>query len=63
MWVARDKNGKLNLFVEEPPVRYNENGCWLCEAYDMFGVHEIDSNLFPDLMWEDDAIEVELKEK
>ena len=29
----------------------------------MFGVHEIDSNLFPGLMWEDDAIKVELKEK
>lgn len=60
MWVARDKNGTLTLWVNEYPKR--EYGIWIALnkfGYEDWGVN-IDKNLFPNLTWEDEPIEIEL---
>lgn len=60
MWVTRDKNGLLTLWVNEYPKR--KHGIWIVleeDNYEYWGV-PIDKNLFPNLTWEDEPIEVEL---
>jgi hypothetical protein len=63
MWVARDKDGRLGI-TEEKPSRYTVDAAdgpvfWSSDDTGMF----INPNLFPDLKWEDDPIEVELVKK
>lgn len=61
MWIARDKNGDLNLFTHRP-LRFN--GEWLISDIDL--IHNgakympIDNRLFPNLKWKDEPIEVDL---
>ena len=53
LWIARDKNGATYLFVSKP---YRDkmfdiwNGSEFCK---------INKNLFPDLTWDDEPLEVE----
>ena len=55
-WVARDKNGELNLFEVKP--RRDENfGYWWDRDYQS---SPIDENAFPELTWENEPKEVEL---
>ena len=52
-WVAREDDGWLFLGKEKPRRQYH---AWLgAEEY-----FELDTNLFPELTWEDEPIEVEL---
>lgn len=72
MWVARNKNGDLVLFslhtykkeYQKPPVRDYRYGIW-CVPFQtlnsMIDEMYIDPLLFPNLRWEDEPIEVELK--
>ena len=54
--VARDGNGKLYLYNEKP--KYYNN----LEAWFVGGIcSKLDNNFFPDLTWEDEPIEVELR--
>lgn len=67
MWVARDKNGRLNLF-EGCPSKNEKTGIW--EYYTIFSDCSrpswehwfsskiIDRTLFPDLKWEDEPMQV-----
>ena len=54
LWIARDKNGATYLFVSKP---YRDkmfdiwNGSEFCK---------INKNLFPDITWDDEPLEVEL---
>ena len=55
MWVARDENGRLYIWIVNP-IRHKD--CWwLPEQY---GTHissyyvKIDSSLFPEVTWETD---------
>lgn len=59
MWIARDKNGNLNLF-QTKPIRM----CGYKWEEDVIYKHsiEIDNNLFPNLTWDDEPIEVDLIE-
>lgn len=57
MYVARDKNKDLNLFIEKP--KRNNNGYWLSPLCKV----SLDYTLFPGLRWEDEPIEVVLKPK
>ena len=64
MWIARDKDGELTLFSNKPH-RCTDAG-WNNESWDVVSMDEftdtmiLDSNMFPDLTWEDEPIEVEL---
>lgn len=62
-FVARDKDGKLWLYLNKP-IRCNENiwapckqGCSLCigEVFKNIGLNEAD---YKDLKWEDEPVEV-----
>jgi hypothetical protein len=53
-WVAREDKGRLLLFGEKP--LRNGNYGWKSSSFCI----ELNSNLYPDLMWIDDPIEVEL---
>lgn len=57
MWVARDKNGTLKLFDSMP--KRGE----LCGEWFNAWCFKLNNDLFPDLKWEDEPIEVELKIK
>ena len=50
MWVARDKDETLCLYIgEEPPKK--EKSVWDAEYYDFI---ELDGSLFPEVQWSDD---------
>lgn len=54
LYVARDKNGRLYLYKHKPK-KYNI--VWTNPAF----IEELDSNLFPEVRWEDEEpTEVEL---
>lgn len=59
MWVARDKNRNLMIFSKKPK-RYIS--VWENVYYGGTS-GRIDPELFPDLKWEDEPIEVELVRK
>ena len=61
MWLARDRNGWLYLFYEKP-VRYRNLG-WDLADNDIIDPAFLDKSLFPNLTWDDEPIEVELKIK
>lgn len=65
MWVARDKDGELNLYKAKPQrsdaIGYNHES-WDTLKFDDNGI-ELDPKLFPDLTWDDEPIEVELVRK
>ena len=52
MWIARDKDGSLCEYNTKP---FRENGSWELSSN---GCVELDNNLYPDLKWEDEPIEV-----
>lgn len=54
MFVARDKNKYLNLFIDRP--KRNNNEYWFSTQYKL----SLDYTLFPGLRWEDEPIEVDL---
>ena len=59
LWVARDKSGELCLYADKPHRRHDWGiwqVVWLCDIFS-----RIPNNLFPDLTWEDEPIEVELR--
>lgn len=55
MYIARDKNRYLHLFIEKP--KRNNNEYWFSPQYNL----SLDYTLFPELRWEDEPIEVMLK--
>lgn len=60
MWVARDKDGTLNLYLIKP-IRDVEEGIWHTDDWE-YPESEFLSiyNIFPDLKWEDEPLEVGL---
>lgn len=62
MYVARDKDGDLYLFLTRP-VKIDERGCWRSFT-NRFGWIILDYALFPEVKWEDEEqTEVELVKK
>lgn len=57
LWVAREKRGGLFLYETKPILDY-DFGIWFTDS-DCMGT--ISKNLFPELKWEDEPIEVELR--
>ena len=62
MWIARNKYGRLYLFTFVKPVQKDEDGCWVkadcsCKLADSI---RLDDNLFPQLTWDDEPMEVGL---
>lgn len=64
MWIARDSNGKLFLHKTKPVCVYRrETGYWHWQSPDITNddiVCEVFDDIFPDLKWKDEPIEVEL---
>ena len=46
MWIARDENGTLNLFLNDKPIKCDYG--WFRPKLN------IDSKLFPEVKWEDE---------
>lgn len=62
LWVARDKDGELNLYLAKP-IRFNNSNGWEKDCWDTDDEFlTIDTNLFPNLKWEDEPRQVELNE-
>lgn len=59
MWIARDKNGSLWLYNEKP-IRNEEEEDWTIATPTDTAVGTLDTNMFPELKWEDEPIEVDL---
>lgn len=68
MWIARNKNGVLRLFNEKPVRTTMEyrwhfmNDIWLSRDYNCGSLIVFNTNLFPELTWDDEPIEVTLVE-
>lgn len=66
MWVARDKDECLWLFIDKP-IRSQKNDWWEVDTQNSLlrddDCLQIDEELFPDLSWEDEPIEVDLVRK
>ena len=62
MWIARDKDGRLFLFTFVKPVRKDEECCWVKDEHccDLADSIRLDDNLFPQLTWYDEHMEVGL---
>ena len=57
LWVARDKSGELFAYNSKPKLE-----CYLGFWYsDLNCMGSISGNFFPELKWEDEPIEVELR--
>lgn len=62
MWVARDQDGQLFLYISKP-WRYSDGSYDWSNAWNNNDpAIPIDENLFPDLKWTDEPLKVELKE-
>lgn len=66
MWVARDKDEDLWLYTDKP--KRSQTNCWWeadtqTNPLDADEVMLINRELFPDLSWEDEPIEVDLVRK
>ena len=62
MWITRNKNGELYLFTFVKPVRCDEDSCWIkgeCSS-NLSDSIRLDDNLFPELTWNDEPMEVGL---
>lgn len=60
LWIARDKDGKLYLYKTKPWKRVN--AIYLCNEFDCDDSFiNIDSDLFPEVTFENSPQEVELK--
>lgn len=66
MWVARDKDERLWLFIDKPK-RSQIHGWWEVDTQNSLlrddDCMEISGELFPEIKWEDEPIEVELVRK
>ena len=66
MYVARDKDGVLHVFNNQPTRQYPYKGSdkcgWWFEST-TYTQMPISTDLFPELRWEDEPIEVELVRK
>lgn len=60
MWVARDKNGNLNLFQTKPIRKCDYK--WEEDTIYKHSI-EIDINIFLNLTWKDEPVEVEISAK
>lgn len=60
IWIARDTSGILCAFREKPH-RNERDGFWVAASDYDYSV--IDDSWFPELTWEDDPIELVIKEK
>ena len=57
-YIARDKNNELHFFNEKP---YREHPVlWWKTKNEVQDMLYIDSDIFPELKWEDEPIQVEL---
>lgn len=54
MYLARDKNGKLFSYGEEP-VRVEKRGCFMGYGH----VNRIDDELFPNITWENSPVNLD----
>lgn len=62
LWVARDKDGELNLYLAKP-IRFNNSNGWEKDCWDTDDEYlHIDPSLFPNLKWEDEPFQVELND-
>lgn len=55
LWVARDKNGFLFVY-EDKPTRCDNQRAWIGRL-----LSSMKNSYFPELKWEDEQIEVELR--
>ena len=63
MWVARDKDGSLCLYLHKPFRNDRDDNWWDVDAvYDTENpcmyYKDLPTDLYPDLKWEDEPIEV-----
>lgn len=58
MWVARDKDGTLTLFIDKP--NQSIGGAWFVGGYQATNIIRLSITMFSNLTFEDEPIEVDL---
>ena len=52
IWICRDADGKLYAFAIHPPFKFNNRNVWMQVSHYGYNFCEIDSSLFPEVTWE-----------
>lgn len=50
MWIARDRDNSLFLYITKRPIKIEAAGQWLAPKTDYI---ELDSKMYPEVKWED----------
>lgn len=58
MFVARNKNGQINVFKDKP-IRLEEEWHWDYDINKSSSWRPINDTAFPELKWEDEPIEID----
>ena len=54
MWLARDKDGSLFLYIGGIPIKNRSDNVWIAKELRITDAMLLDKDLFPEVQWSDD---------
>ena len=54
MWLARDEDGSLFLYIGNIPIKNRLDNVWIAQELLVTGIVQLDKDLFPEVQWSDD---------
>ena len=54
MWIARDKDGSLFLYIGGIPIKNRSDNVWIAKELRITDAMLLDKDLFPEVQWSDD---------
>ena len=54
MWLARDKDDDLFLYIGSIPIKNRLDNVWIAQELLVTGSVRLDKDLFPEVQWSDD---------
>ena len=54
MWLARDKDGSLFLYIGCIPIKNRSDNVWIAKKLRITDAMQLDKDLFPEVQWSDD---------
>ena len=54
MWLARDKDDELFLYIGSIPIKKLLDNVWIAQELLVTGSVRLDKDLFPEVQWSDD---------
>ena len=54
MWLARDKDDNLFLYIGSIPIKNRLDNVWIAQELLVTGIVQLDKDLFPEVKWSDE---------